>query len=162
MGKAATVITTVSSEDKAAHALTAGADHVVNYRTEDVAARVRELTDGKGVDRIVDVDFGANLPVTEQVLAPNGGLACYASTREREPVLRYQSFSRLNATFRFVLVYSMPEPAKQQAVADINQAISDGALWHPVAARYPLDDIAAAHEAQEGGSVIGNIVLDII
>jgi NADPH2:quinone reductase len=157
----ATVIATVSSEEKAAHAMKGGADHVVSYRTEDVGARVLDLTGGKGVDRIVDVDFGANLPVTEQVLAANGSVGCYASTREREPVVRYQFFSRRNASFRFVLVYSMPDAAKRQAADDITQAIADGALWHPIGARFPLEEIAAAHEAQESDKVIGNIVVEV-
>ena len=59
----ATVIATVSSEAKAERARVGGADHVINYRTEDVAARVRDITGGDGVDHVVDVDFGGNLAV---------------------------------------------------------------------------------------------------
>jgi NADPH:quinone reductase-like Zn-dependent oxidoreductase len=73
------VVTTASSAEKAAHALRAGADLIVNYRSEDVAARVREHTDGRGVHHIVDVDFGGNLAASLQVLAPNGSIAYYAS-----------------------------------------------------------------------------------
>ena len=58
----ARVVTTVSSDAKAAHARAAGADIIINYRTEDVVARIRSETGG--VDRVVDVDFGRNLPVT--------------------------------------------------------------------------------------------------
>src|SRR5215207_7476637 len=60
----ARVIATVSSPEKAAHASRAGADLIVNYRSENVAARVREYTGGSGVHHVVDVDFGGNLAVT--------------------------------------------------------------------------------------------------
>jgi NADPH2:quinone reductase len=155
------VIATVSGEAKAAHALAGGADHAVNYRTGDPAAKILELTDGQGVDRIVEVDFGGNLPLTERVLAQSGAVASYASTGNREPTVVYQAFSRRNATFRLVLVYSMPLDAKADAVDDITDAIAEGALWHPVGARYALEDIAAAHEAQEQGAVMGNIVIEL-
>jgi NADPH2:quinone reductase len=71
----AKVITTVSSEEKATHAKTAGADHLINYKTEDVVARVLDLTDGAGVDRIVEVDFGANLPIDVPLIKPSGVIA---------------------------------------------------------------------------------------
>ena len=157
----AEVIATVSSGAKAERALASGADHAVNYRTEDVADRVLALTGGRGADRIVEVDFGGNLPATLRALALNGAVGCYASTGNREPAVEYQALSRKNATVHFVLVYSEPESAKRQAVADITRAIAEGALTHPVAATMPLDDIAAAHELQESNAAVGNIILTI-
>ncbi len=157
----ANVIATVSSDVKAARARESGADHTVNYRTEDVAARVLEITGGRGADRIVEVDFGGNLAVSKQVIAMNGAIGCYASTGDREPAVEYQAFSRKNATVHFVLVYSEPESAKRQAVEDISRAIADAALTHPIAATMPLDEIVAAHELQESNAVIGNIILKL-
>jgi NADPH2:quinone reductase len=95
------------------------------------------------------------------VLAPNGSVASYASTGNREPTVVYQAFSRRNITFRLVLVYSMPLDAKADAVDDITDAIAEGGLWHPVGARYALDEIASAHQAQEQGAVMGNIVIEM-
>ena len=80
---------TVSAPAKAEVARTAGADHVVNYRNEDVAARIRGLTGGSGVDRVVEVAFGYNLALNERILKPNGAIASYASDAEREPRLPY-------------------------------------------------------------------------
>ena len=157
----ARVIATVSSDEKAGHALRAGADHTVNYRTEDVGERVLELTGGEGVERIVEVDFGGNLAASKRALRLNGAIGCYASTGDREPAVEYQALSRKNATVHFVLVYSEPESAKRQAVDDIATAIAGSALTHPIAAVMPLDDIAAAHELQESNSAIGNIVIDL-
>ena len=82
----ATVIATVSSAEKAELARSIGADHVVNYRDEDVAARVQAITGGAGVDRIVEVAFGANLAVSLQVLKTNGVIATYSSDAEPDAV----------------------------------------------------------------------------
>src|SRR5207237_502129 len=64
----ATVITTVSSARKAEHARSAGADFVIDYKQQPVAERILELTANRGVDRIVEVELGGNLPVTVHVL----------------------------------------------------------------------------------------------
>jgi NADPH2:quinone reductase len=157
----ARVITTVSSETKATQARQAGADEVINYRTEHVLERIRALTAGAGVDRVVDVDFGGNLPVTREALKENGTLAAYASMGAPEPVLPFYALMFKNITLRPVLVYSMPEEAKRQACQDIVQALNDRQLSQPIAARFPLDWLVEAHEAQESGQAIGNIIIDI-
>ena len=157
----ARVIATVSSDEKAAHATRSGADHTINYRTEDVAERALELTNGEGVERIVEVDFGGNLAASKRALRLNGAIGCYASTGDREPAVEYQALSRKNATVHFALVYSEPESAKRHACADITQAVADGALTHPIAWAAPLEEIAAAHELQESGGAVGNIILTL-
>jgi len=157
----ARVIATVSSAEKARSAAAAGADHVVNYRTEDVAARVRELTGGQGVDRVVDVDFGANLAATLAVLKDNGVVAAYASMGEPEPEVPFYSLMWKNATVRAVFLYTVPEAAKDAATEDIVRLVEDRRLIHQIGARFTLDRIVQAHEAQERGSVTGNIVVEI-
>jgi NADPH:quinone reductase len=157
----ARVIATVSSAEKAAHALAAGADHVVNYKTGDPAALILELTDGAGVDRIVDVDFGGNLATTLQVLKVNGAIAAYASTGDPEPRMPFAALMAKNATLRPVLIYTMPEAAKRQAAADIVRLVEAERLLHQIGARFPFDRIVEAHQAQESGKVTGNIVLEV-
>ena len=157
----ATVIATVSSDAKAAVARAAGAHHIVNYKTESVAERVKALTGGQGVDHIVEVDFGANLPVTVAVLKPNGTIAPYASMAAPEPVLPYYTLMLLNANIRMVYVYELPPTGMQQACADITRWLETGKAVHAVAARFPLAQLAKAHELQESGRALGNIILDI-
>ncbi len=157
----ATVIATVSSPDKAARAAEAGADHVVHYRSGDAAAEILEATGGAGVDRIVDVDFGANLPVSLKVLKPNGTIAAYASMGEPEPKLPFYALMAKNATVRTVLLYTMPDQARDDAVRDITALVEAGRLLHVIGARFPLERIVEAHQAQESGKVVGNIVVDI-
>lgn len=155
----ATVITTVSSEAKAEHARAAGADTVINYRSEDVVARIRETAGG--VDRVVDVDFGKNLPVTTQVLNPYAVITCYASMSVREPPFPYDQLLRLNVTIRPVFVYTMADAAKAQAQADIARWATAPQPIFAVAARFPLSEAVAAHLAVERGEKIGHVILAI-
>jgi NADPH2:quinone reductase len=155
----ARVITTVSSDAKAREAREVGADHVVNYRTEDVVAEVRRLTDNTGVDRIVEVDFGGNLPTSQHIIKPFGTIAGYASRGDPEPKVAFRPLMVKNVVIRPILVYTMPEAAKVSGAADINRALEAGALRPRIGSRMPLDRIAEAHTAVERGAVIGNVVL---
>jgi NADPH2:quinone reductase len=154
----AKVIATVSSDAKAEHARRAGADHIVNYRTERVAARVKALG---GVDRVVDVDLGANLADSLAVLRPNGVLAGYASMGKPVLELPFYGHLALNVTVRVVLVYTMPDAAKAAAVADIERWAKAGRPQFAIARRFPLAEAVAAHEFVERGDKIGHVVLDI-
>lgn len=155
----ARVVTTVSSEAKAEHARAAGADIVINYRSEDVVERIRETVGG--VDRVVDVDFGKNLPVTVAVLNPFAVITCYASMSVREPPFPYDQLLRLNVSVRPVFVYTMPDAAKAQAQADIARWVAATKPIFAIAARFPLSEAVAAHLAVERSEKIGHVVLAI-
>ena len=156
----ARVIATVSSDEKAAMAKSHGADHVIDYKNEDVVARVHELTDGAGVARIVEVEFGGNLETSLEVIRPNGVIAAYASDAVLEPSLPFYRLVYKNATVHHVLVFVMSEGAKQAAVADIGHWLDSGDLHHHVGPRFPLEDVTAAHQAVEQGA-FGNVILDV-
>jgi NADPH2:quinone reductase len=155
----AQVITTVSSDAKSREAQLLGADHILNYRTQDVVAEVRRLTNNGGVDRIVEVDFGGNLAVAQQVLKPFGTIASYASRGDPEPKVAFRPLMVKNVVVRPILVYTMPESAKASGAADVNRALQEGALEPRVGARLPLERIADAHASVERGAVIGNVVI---
>lgn len=160
-GGAQRVISTVSSEHKASVAIQSGADYVINYREDNVAEQVLEITSGVGVHRIVEVDFGGNLAGTQNMIALNGTIGSYASTGNREPSIEYQGFSRKNVTVHFVLVYSEPEFAKEKAIEDITAAMKNNELVHPIAKTFSLEEIAASHQLQESNDAIGNIVINL-
>lgn len=155
----AKVLTTVSSPAKAAHARAAGADVVVNYREDDVAMRIK--AECGGVDRIVEVDFGKNLPASAQLLNDNGVIACYASTSIPRPQYPYPEMLWRNPVVRQVFVYTMPDAAKAQAHADIARWLQDTQPLFAIAARFPLDQIVAAHQSVEGGNKIGHVILTL-
>jgi NADPH:quinone reductase len=157
----ATVIATVSSAEKGEQARAIGADHVINYRAEDVMTRVQNLTGGAGVDRIVEVAFGANLSSSLQILKTNGVIATYSSDAEPTPTIPFGQFLGKDLTVRFVLVYVMGDAAHQEAIRDITTALEAG-LLHPVAVqRFILAEIATAHEAVETGHTAGKVLIDL-
>jgi len=160
-GGARTVLATVSSDAKAAAARDAGADHIVNYKTDDVVAVVRHLTHDAGVDRIVEVDFGGNLPVSLQIVKPDGIIASYATRGEPEPKVPFRALMVKNITVLGILVYTMPESAKAAAMADATRALQARALRPLIGARLPLAGAAEAHTAVERGTIIGNVVLQL-
>ncbi len=158
-GGAKAIIATVSSEEKSREAQTAGADHIVNYRTQDVVAEIKRLTNDAGVERIVEVDFGGNLPASLHAVKLHGTIAGYATRGNTEPKVPFRALMQKNITVHAILVYTMPESAKEAAARDVIRALEEGALKPRIGARMPLDKVAEAHLAVERGAVIGNVVL---
>jgi NADPH2:quinone reductase len=159
-GGAAQVLATVSSPEKAAIAMAAGADVVINYKTEDVAARVLEATAGHGADRIVEVDTSANIGIDLQALADDGIIIVYGSGSDEIPVPFFPALLK-NARMRFFAVYTLTSAARARAHATLARLLEDGALVHNIGARLKLGQIVEAHEWVEQGRVIGNVVVEI-
>lgn len=155
----ARVITTISSEAKAEHARSLGAEVTIDYRREDVAAAVLAATGGAGVDRIAEVDFGANIAACHRVIAANGVIAAYSSTREREPTLPYYAFAMKGVTLHFVQGMLLTPAQRSDGVRDLNALMAKGLLEHPIAAVFPLERIADAHAMLEAGGHIGKILV---
>ncbi|MBN43326.1 MAG: NADPH:quinone oxidoreductase [Alphaproteobacteria bacterium] len=156
----ARVITTVSSDEKDAHVRIAGADEVVNYRTEDVPSRILELTDGNGVDRIVELNLSANAPSYGQILAPRGTVIIYG-TVDMMASVPAQDFIVKGANLKWFIVYSITDAERDEGVAALNKMLAEGSLKTCIAARFSLEEIVAAHEMVEAAKHIGNVVLDI-
>ena len=159
----ATVVTTVSSPEKAVLAKAAGADHVVDYRAGDAIAAIRGFA-ADGVNLIVEVSPIANEQLDQAVVAPNGTVAIY-STGDRDLAVDVRPLMLNNIRYQFVLVYTVPPRAKQQAVRDVVAAVAAGALRAGPDAglpllRYPLAETAAAHEAVENQAV-GKVLVDV-
>ena len=156
--RGATVITTISSPEKAKLAREAGADHTIDRKTEDVGARVMALTKG-GVDAVIELDLTANAALLPSVLRPYGTLVVYGTG----PQVQFPgSFCLVNnITVKFMIVYELTAEARARAVADITRMLEANALIHNVAATFPLGEIVAAHETVEQGKVAGNVVMEI-
>lgn len=154
----ATVITTVSSPEKAAIARQAGADHVIDYKREDVGERVMAITGKRGADAVIEMDLGANAKLLPGVLTPNGVAAIYGSGTP-EVTIPFQFLLQNSITLKFFLVYLMPPELRARATADITHMLERGELIHNVAQTFDLGDIVAAHEAVEAGKALGNIVV---
>jgi len=153
----ARVAATVSGPEKGALAAAAGADLVVDYRAEDVAARVRAW-EPEGVHLIVEVDLARNLDVDAGVIAPGGTIVAYAVTSDA--VVLPRALMRANAGIEFMLAYTMPGAAKELAITDITAALTERALTPLPATRFTLAQTAAAHDAVQSG-VVGKILIDV-
>jgi len=157
----ADVIATASNADDAASCKAAGASHVVNHRDDDLAGQIMAKTHGQRLDRVVDVEFGATLPTSVEVLKVGGTIATYGSALIPEPTLPFYGMMYKDLAVRFVIVYAMPEEAKERAVADIEAALTRDRLIHRIANRLPLDDIATANEIVEAGKCRGSVILAV-
>lgn len=153
----ATVVTTVSSDAKAALARAAGAHHVVDYRRQDVVAVVRELAP-EGVDVVVEVSLSQNAGIDQQVVAHRAAVAIYANDGDDRATLDLRQNMTTNARYQFVLLYTVGEAALRAAVEDVSAAVRDGALEVGEAAglplhEFPLERTGDAHDAVEAGTV---------
>jgi NADPH:quinone reductase len=158
----ARVIATVSRDEQARRALEAGAHEVVNYRNEDVAARVAEIVGSQsGVDRVIEVAFGANLATDIAMLRAGGVIATYASDAVPEPAVPFWQLLAKDLSARFVLVYAMSREAHDAAAVWITDALANGRLKHQIHRTFALEDIVAAHEATESMSNVGKVLVAI-
>ncbi|MFC4242590.1 NADPH:quinone reductase [Gryllotalpicola reticulitermitis] len=160
----ASVITTVSSADKAALARAAGAHHVVNYRETDASAAIRELAPD-GVDQIVEVALATNNELDQSVIANGGTIAFYADNGGGTVSIDLRPTFSLNLRYQGLLLYTLAAEHLRAAAADLSAAIADGALLVGDDAGLPLhhfslEQTAAAHEAVEQGAV-GKVLIDI-
>lgn len=157
----AEVIASVSPEEKARIARAAGAKVTVNRHAENVAGVVMDATGGKGADHIVDVDFGANWQTNARALAVNGSIAAYSAPSAPRFEFDYYAFAARAARLRFVQVYLLDPAERKAAIAGLTDLLEHGALPIRIGAAFPLEQIVLAHERQESGDVIGNIVMEI-
>ena len=157
----ANVITTISNDEKANIASSAGADKIINYKTEDVVEKGMEYTNNNGVDRIFEVEFGGNLSVSEEVIKPNGTIAAYGSVAVMEPSLPFYNLMFKGVKLNTYLIYIVSDRDRNLIVNGLNRAMNDQALNHMISESYSLDEIVDAHLSMESNQVIGNIVVKI-
>jgi NADPH:quinone reductase len=155
---AARVITSVSTESKAALARAAGADDVVLYKDEPLAQRVLALTGGRGVDRVIELDLAANAAANLELLKPGGECVVYGSGAPQVQLPFFPLIAK-NLQLKFFIVYHLAPTDRERAVASLTRLLARGALQHNIAERLPLAEIARAHELVERGEAVGNVVV---
>lgn len=156
----ATVITTISSPEKEAIALAAGAALTINYRQCNVAQAVLERYP-EGVDRIVEVDFAANIDTDSVLIRRDGIIASYSSPSNTVPQIPYYLLQFKGVTVRFCQGARLPIEAQKSALLAIDKGLRDGWIRPVIAATFPLDDIAQAHEFVENCTAAGKVVLTL-
>jgi NADPH2:quinone reductase len=158
--RGARVIATVSSDAKAQVARSAGADHTIDYKREDVGARVAEFTGKAGVDAVIELDLAANVHLLPAILRPKGTVVVYGTGRPEAQIPA--SFCLVSSIrLQFMLVYELTTEERNRAIADINRMLEEGRLMHNIAMTFPLADVVAAHLAVEQGKAMGNVVMEV-
>jgi NADPH2:quinone reductase len=156
----ARVIATVSSAMKAEQARLAGADLVINYKTDDVVEQALAFTARRGVDRVVDVDFGGNIATTLKLMAMNSTIAVYATNGNRNPIVPMRELMEKCIALRALVLFALPRPLLAAAQADISKWLAAGARLHNIAGQFALSDTALAHLAVEKGDKLGTVIVD--
>ncbi|MFM2128978.1 MAG: hypothetical protein RL477_524 [Pseudomonadota bacterium] len=159
----ARVIAAASSAAKAEAVAALGADVVLRRDTlgDGLAEAILEATGGRGVDRICEIDLGANIKVSEKVLVDGGSIASYASAAEPTVTLTVSPRRARNMVVELVFVYTMSDAAKDEAARDTIAAQEAGALAHRIAGTFPLARLAEAHAAAESQAGTGHVVVTI-
>jgi NADPH:quinone reductase-like Zn-dependent oxidoreductase len=155
----ARVIATASNPRDAERCQQAGAEHVVDHRQAGWGAALRRWLGQQPLSRVVDVEFGANLPEVLECISTGGTIVTYGSAAVPEPTLPFRRIMFMDLTVRTVLVYDMPEAAKEMAISDTCALLAQGALQHRIAEVIPLAETALAHELVERGGTDGCVVI---
>ena len=155
---ARTIVTTVSSDEKAEIARGLGADVVLNYRTDPVQERVLALTGGVGVDRVIEVEFSGNAELDFAVVRQDGEMIVYGSDAGQVSVPFFPAIVK-NVNVQFFIVYNLSPADRVRAVSALTRLLEADVLAHRIAARVPLEQTAEAHRLVEEGKVIGNVVV---
>ncbi|TXH67991.1 MAG: quinone oxidoreductase [Thiothrix sp.] len=157
-----TVIGTVGSEEKAAIAREHGCDHTINYNTEDVAKRVREITEGKGVPVVYDGVGQSTLMGSLDSLQPRGLLVSYGNASG--PITQFDlgllsAKGSLYLTRPTLMTYTAADEALQENASDLFAMVEAGKLSVPIHQRYALKEVQQAHRDLEGRKTTGTTLL---
>jgi NADPH2:quinone reductase len=158
----ALVIGTVGSEEKARLARAQGCDHVLLYRSEDVPARVREITGGRGVRVVYDGVGKDTFAASLDCLAPRGLMVAFGNASGPVPpfdILTLTAKGSLFLTRPTLNTYTATREALRAASADLFEVVKSGAVRVETPQSFPLRDAAAAQIALESRRTTGSTVL---
>lgn len=158
----ATVIGTVGSEEKAALAKQAGADHTILYREEDVPARVREITGGKMVPVVYDGVGKDTFEMSLNCLAPLGLLASFGNASGPVPPFDLSILNLKGSLFvtrPSLAAYTASDEDLAMTAAELFEVMAKGAVKADIRQEYALADAAQAHKDLEGRKTTGATVL---
>lgn len=158
----ATVIGTAGTPEKCALAKQHGADHCIDYRKEDFAERVKEITDGKLCDVVYDAIGQATFPKSLDCLRPLGMFASYGAASGPIGAFDINLLAKkgsLFATRPSLFAYAAKREALVRMTEDLVTAIETGAVRPEIHARYPLTEVAEAHRALEARETTGSTIL---
>ena len=158
------VIGTVSTDAKADVARAHGCEHTIVYRREDVATRVRELTDGKGVPVVFDSIGQTTYQSSIDSLARRGLLVCFGTASGQVPPINAMELAVKGSLYvtRPALADYIADPAERAELAgELCDHVGSGRINIEINQRYSLDDAVQAHQDLESGRSIGSSVFEL-
>ena len=139
----------------------AGAIEAIDYQNEDVAARILEITDGKGVGAVIDMDFSStSLLVNTGAIAPDGAIYCYGSNDMGDVSVPFRDLLFKSITLQFFLVYELNNKEREAAIARLDKFIGIAGASTRIDTVFTLDEIVNAHQRVETGKASGNVVIE--
>jgi len=161
----ATVLTTVGSADKAAACRALGADHAIDYKTQDFSAEVWRLTDKRGVDVVLDMVGGDYVERNLKAMAVEGRLAQIAFLHGSRVELEMRHIMMKRLTVTGSTLRASPAARKVALAQALREKVwplfAQRKLKIVIAQTFPLAEAAKAHALMESGTLIGKIVLEV-
>lgn len=159
--RGARVIATVGSDSKATFLREAGLGETILYKDEPVAERVLSMTNGGGVNAIIDMDFSTTAALVDKgVLAPHGRFVCYGSNDRGAVPVNYAAWLPRSLSLHFFLVYELTPAQRTRALEGVQALLRERRLQHHIGQKFELADIVLAHQAVESGTAFGNVVVN--
>ena len=158
----ASVIGTVGNEAKAAHAKAAGASHTLFYKKGQTVNEVKALTQGQGVDAVIDMDFSTTAGwLAQGILKHHGQLVCYGANPPPDISLAFRAMLFGSFNLKFFLVYDLLTADRLACLTSLNAMLTADSLQHTVLPAFSLAQVVLAHETVEAGQSIGNVILQL-
>ncbi|UXX83243.1 NADPH:quinone reductase [Roseovarius pelagicus] len=139
----------------------AGADVCLDYTDPDLTAQILAATNGEGVDRAVEVEFGQNAAMLPEVMRPSGTICAYGSGADMAPTLPFGPYLFKALTLDIVLIYILGAAARTAAISRLHAALIAGSLRPEIARTYPLAECAIAQDAVMTPGRAGAVLLEI-
>lgn len=139
----------------------AGAQEVFDYTDESLADQILQTTGGEPIDRIVEVEFGANAETNTKVIAEHGTIAAYGSAKDMAPTLPFYPLMFKAVTIDLVLVYILSSEERTNAISNLTSLLNEKALDIRIDRKFTLDECAAAHDAVANGGRAGSVILTL-
>jgi NADPH2:quinone reductase len=155
----ATVLGVLRDDHQIARAKQLGVEHAFRHDAPDLVQSIRRAAPD-GVHRIAEVDFAAHIGLDAQILAV-GGVVCSYSSSQDQPAIPYWALGFKDTTLRLLGSDDFAPAVKDEAARTLTEALLDGSLRSDIAARFPLDQVARAHELVEAGAP-GRVVIEIV
>ena len=159
------VFVTAGTDEKCKACLDLGANHAINYKTQDYAAEVKKLTNGRGVDVILDMVAGEYVKRDIEAAADDGRIVILALLGGAKGEVPFDPILRRRITITGGTLRPRPIAFKGQVARDLKERIwpliESGKIKPVIHATFPLEDAAKAHALMESGVHIGKIVLTV-